>query len=60
MMGSFYRSSHELVFVFELGTAPNTNTVELGRQGRAASCRPPAFLSSISDSPRPGFQCIDL
>src|SRR2546428_134150 len=25
-MGSFYRSKHELVFVFKLGSAPHTNT----------------------------------
>ncbi len=33
-MGSFYRSKHELVFVFKVGTAPHINTVELGRGGR--------------------------
>jgi DNA modification methylase len=33
-MGSFYRSKHELVFVFKLGTASHLNTVELGRSGR--------------------------
>jgi DNA modification methylase len=33
-MGSFYRSKHELVFVFKLGTAPHTNTVGLGDGGR--------------------------
>ena len=31
-MGSFYRSKHELVFVFKVGTAPHLNTVELGAQ----------------------------
>ena len=29
-MGSFYRSKHELVFVFKIGNAPHTNTFELG------------------------------
>ena len=29
-MGSFYRSKHELVFVFKVGNAPHTNTFELG------------------------------
>lgn len=33
-MGSLYRSKHELVFVFRVGTAPHFNAVELGRYGR--------------------------
>lgn len=33
-MGSLYRSKHELVFVFRVGTAPHFNSVELGRHGR--------------------------
>jgi hypothetical protein len=33
-MGSFYRSKHELIFVFKVGTAPHANTIELGRSGR--------------------------
>ncbi len=33
-MGSFYRSQHELVFVWKVGTAPHLNTVELGKNGR--------------------------
>ena len=33
-MGSLYRSKHELVFVFKVGTAPHINNVELGRHGR--------------------------
>ena len=33
-MGSFYRSKHELVFVFKNGTAPHINNVELGKYGR--------------------------
>jgi DNA modification methylase len=33
-MGSFYRSKHELVFVFKVGSAPHTNTFELGDTGR--------------------------
>ena len=36
-MGSFYRSQHELVFVFKNGNAPNVNNVELGRFGRNRS-----------------------
>jgi DNA modification methylase len=33
-MGSFYRSKHELVFVFKVGRAPHTNTFGLGDTGR--------------------------
>jgi len=33
-MGSFYRSKHELVFVFKVGTAPHVNSFELGQTGR--------------------------
>jgi len=33
-MGSFYRSKHELVFVYKVGTAPHVNTIELGKNGR--------------------------
>ncbi len=33
-MGSLYRSQHELVFVFKVGTAPHINHVELGKHGR--------------------------
>ena len=33
-MGTFYRSRHELVFVFKNGDAAHTNTFELGQHGR--------------------------
>jgi hypothetical protein len=33
-MGSFYRSKHELVCAWKYGTAPHTNTFELGQHGR--------------------------
>jgi len=33
-MGSFYRSKHELVFVFKIGDAPHANTFGLGDTGR--------------------------
>lgn len=33
-MGAFYRSKHELVFVFKQGTAPHTNSFRLGETGR--------------------------
>ena len=35
--GSFYRSQHELIFVFKNGDAPHTNNIELGRYGRNRS-----------------------
>src|SRR5262249_37426263 len=33
-MGTFYRSKHELVFVWKVGTAPHFNNFELGQHGR--------------------------
>jgi DNA modification methylase len=33
-MGSLYRSKHEFVFVFKVGTAAHINNVSLGRYGR--------------------------
>ncbi|MEO0682103.1 MAG: DNA methyltransferase [Pseudomonadota bacterium] len=33
-MGTFYRSRHELVFAFQVGTAPHVNAFELGQHGR--------------------------
>jgi DNA modification methylase len=33
-MGSLYRSKHELIFVYRVGTASHLNMVELGRHGR--------------------------
>ncbi len=33
-MGTFYRSQHELVFVFKRGGAPHINNFELGQHGR--------------------------
>ena len=33
-MGTFYRSKHELIFVFKVGTAPHTNSFALGETGR--------------------------
>lgn len=33
-MGSFYRSKHELIFVFKKGSTPHINTFELGQHGR--------------------------
>jgi hypothetical protein len=36
-MGSFYRSKHELVFVWKSGTTSHINTFELGQYGRHRS-----------------------
>ncbi len=33
-MGTFYRSKHEMVFVWKNGSAPHLNTFELGQYGR--------------------------
>ena len=33
-MGTFYRSQHEIVLVWKVGTAPHTNTFGLGDKGR--------------------------
>ena len=33
-MGAFYRSKHDLIFVFKQGSAPHTNSFGLGETGR--------------------------
>jgi DNA modification methylase len=35
--GTFYRSQHELIFVFKNGDAPHVNNFELGQHGRSRS-----------------------
>lgn len=35
--GSFYRSQHELIFVFKNGNGPHQNNIELGKHGRNRS-----------------------
>jgi DNA modification methylase len=35
--GSFYRSQHELIFLFKNGDAPHLNNIELGKHGRNRS-----------------------
>ena len=35
--GSFYRSQHEEVFIFRVGSAPHQNNIQLGRYGRNRS-----------------------
>ncbi len=50
-MGAFYRSKHELVFVFKQGTAPHTNSFGLGETGRyRTNVWDYAGISSISGS----------
>jgi DNA modification methylase len=50
-MGAFYRSKHELVFVFKKGTAPHTNSFGLGENGRyRTNVWDYAGISSISAS----------
>ncbi len=36
-MGTFYRSQHELIFVFKVGTGDHTNNFALGQHGRSRS-----------------------
>ena len=47
-MGSFYRSQHELVFVFKLGSGRHRNNVQLGVHGRNRS-------NVWTYAPGPGF-----
>lgn len=35
--GSFYRSGHELIYLFKQGSASHTNNIQLGRHGRNRS-----------------------
>ena len=47
-MGAFYRSKHELIFVFKQGTAEHTNSFGLGETGRyRTNVRDYAGISSI-------------
>ena len=50
-MGSFYRSKHELIFVFKKGEAPHTNSFGLGETGRyRTNVWDYAGISSISST----------
>ena len=50
-MGTFYRSKHELIFVFKKGDAPHTNNFGLGETGRhRTNVWEYAGISSISAS----------
>lgn len=50
-MGSFYRSKHELIFVFKKGRAPHLNNVQLGRNGRNR-CNVWDYQNSWARSPK--------
>lgn len=50
-MGSFYRSKHELVFIFKKGRAPHLNNVQLGRNGRNR-CNVWDYQNSWAQSPK--------
>jgi len=54
-MGTFYRSQHELVFVFKNGDEPHQNNFELGQYGRTRSnvWRYPSARSMNEDSGDP-------
>ena len=55
-LGTFYRSKHELVFVWKVGTAPHVNTFGLGDGGRyRTNVWDYAGISSLS-----GSRCSDL
>lgn len=50
-MGAFYRSKHELVFAFKVGTAPHVNSFGLGETGRyRTNVWDYAGISSISST----------
>src|ERR1700693_2935728 len=52
-MGSFYRSAHELVFLFKNGTGSHRNNIQLGKFGRYRTnvCNSPAATPfALSDS----------
>jgi DNA modification methylase len=50
-MGTFYRSKHELIFVFKKGTAEHTNSFGLGETGRyRTNVWDYAGISSISST----------
>src|SRR5271154_4040274 len=69
-MGSFYRSAHELVFLFKNGTGSHRNNIQLGKFGRNRTNvwnYPGANTFSRSDSesnllalhPTPKTGCVD-
>jgi hypothetical protein len=58
-MGSLYRSKHELVFVYRVGTAPHLNMVELGKHGRnRTNVWDYASVNSMRGSRREDLACI--
>jgi hypothetical protein len=58
-MGAFYRSKHELVFVFKVGTAPHTNNFGLGEIGRPrTNVSDYPGVSSLAQDPSRGLARI--
>lgn len=49
-MGSFYRSKHELVFVYKVGSGPHVNTFGLGETGRYRGLPPLGGPSPMRES----------
>jgi hypothetical protein len=57
-MGAFYRSKHELIFVFKQGTAEHTNSFGLGETGRyRTNVWDYAGISSFRPTARLNWQC---
>jgi DNA modification methylase len=57
-MGSFYRSQHELVFVFKKGGAPHINNFQLGQHGR---CRTNVWTySGVNTFKGKGYELLTL
>lgn len=62
-MGTFYRSQHELVFVFKNGDVPHQNNFQLGQFGRSRSnvwCYPSARGMNADDGDPDGSNVLDL
>jgi len=58
-MGTFYRSKHELIFVFKNGTEKNINNFELGQHGRyRTNVWDYASINSFSNRERIGNRSV--
>jgi DNA modification methylase len=60
-MGTFYRSQHEMILVWKIGTAPHTNTFGLGDKGRyRTNVKPVALVAdAIRDVSNRGEIVLD-
>ena len=55
-MGSFYRSQHELIFVWKSGTAPHLDNFKLGQYGRPVARQNSSMAHMwVADPNKPGF-----